>query len=334
MSKLFILFSVVCCFWLMAVFSPCITWACSSCGCMLSSDWAETTQSRFKLDLRYDFVDQSQLRSGVATISPIAASQQMSNGNPQEVEVYTKNYYLTASGEYTIDPSWKVDLILPYIMRSHMTLGTASDGTTAGAGGGQYDSYTSNLGDMKLLGRFQGFAPQHNWGVLFGAKLPTGSFNRTGTSTDPTVPGYVPIDRGLQPGSGTTDLILGSYYDQAFSKNWDYFTEGLFQEALTVRDDYRPGDSYNLSGGLRYFGFQAVTPQVQINSRFVEHDSGANADQFSTAGTLVYISPGLIVPVRPGLETYAFVQFPLYENLLGVQLAPTYTASLGARYMF
>src|ERR1022692_3153950 len=113
-------------------------WACASCGCTLSSNWEDSSQAGFKLDLRYDYINQNQLRSGTTTISPDAASQMSNIGNRQEVETYTENNYLTASGEYSIDPSWKVSLQIPYIVRHHSTLGTASDGTTAGPGGGQY----------------------------------------------------------------------------------------------------------------------------------------------------------------------------------------------------
>lgn len=313
---------------------PTVSQACASCGCTLSSDWEETSQSPYKLDIRYDYINQNQLRSSTSTISSAAASHLSNNGSPQEVEQYTKNNYLTATGEYTITPSWKIALQMPYILRGHSTLGTASDGVVGGAGGGQYTSNTSSLGDMKLLGRFQGFNEQHNLGIIFGLKLPTGSHTLTGTSTDPTAPGAVAIDRGLEPGTGTTDLVLGAYYNEALNKNWDYFGELLMQFALNEVDQYRPGNGYNFNLGLRYFGIESFTPQIQINTRVVNHDTGANSDTISTGGTLLYLSPGVTVPVTAKVDAYAFFQIPLYQYLEGVQLAPTWTGSVGARYNF
>jgi len=76
-----------------------------------------------------------------------------------------------------------------------------------------------------------------------------------------------------------------------------------------------------------------MTPQIQINGRYVQHDRGATADIFSTGRMLIYLSPGLNIPVSSVAELYTFVQVPLYQNLLGVQLAPKFTASLGARYL-
>lgn len=317
--------------------APSAAHACASCGCTLSSDWENlgfSSSSGIKLDLRYDYLNQDQLRSGTGTISGPAASRISNNGNPQEVEKYTRNNYLTLGIDYSVNPNWGINAQLPYIDRSHSTLGTASDGITPGSGGGQYDSSTSNMGDVKVIGRYQGFTPQYNFGVLFGLKLPTGSHTETGISTDPGNPGPVPIDRGLQPGTGTTDAIIGAYYLDAFNKDWGYFTQAIVQKALDYRDRYKPGDGLNLNLGLRYMGFDSITPQLQMNARFVEHDKGAQADTVSTGGTLVYLSPGATVRVSKELKFYGFVQLPIDQDVNGVQLAPRWTVSLGANYSF
>ncbi|NWA26440.1 TonB-dependent receptor [Pseudomonas gingeri] len=316
---------------------PHLALACASCGCTLSSDWDNlgiSNSSGLKLDLRYDYLNQNQLRSGSHSISPSAASQISNNGNAQEVEKYTRNDYLTLGLDYSFNPSWGVDLQVPYIFRSHNTLGTASDGVTPGDGGGQYSSKTSSLGDVKIIGRYQGFTPQHNFGVMFGLKLPTGAHDDTAASSDPTAPGPVAIDRGLQPGTGTTDGILGVYYMDTLNKNWDYFSQAMVQKALDSSDHYRPGDGINLNVGLRYMGNAYVMPQIQLNVRHVERDVGANADTVSTGGTLAYLSPGVTVPVGKKTSLYSFVQVPVYQNVNGVQLAPRYTATIGARYSF
>jgi len=311
--------------------------ACASCGCTLSSDWENLQFSYtpgFKLDLRYDYLDQDQLRSRTKPISPAAASQIVNNGSPQEVEKYTINNYLTLGIDYSSSRDWGVNAQVPYIDRKHSTLGTASDGSTGGPGGGQYDSHTSSFGDIKIIGRYQGFTPQCKFGILYGLKLPTGSYTNMGTSSDPTAPGPVPIDRGLQPGTGTTDAILGAYYADGLNQNWDYFTQALFQKALDSRNDYRPGDGLNFNVGLRYAGITDFAPVLQFNYRYVQHDVGSNADQISTGGTLLYISPGITASVSQQVSVYAFYQLPLYQDVNGVQLAPRYLASVGVHYSF
>jgi hypothetical protein len=317
------------------ILSPSTGRACASCGCTLSSEWqnvAPPPAKSFKVDFRYDEVDQTQLRSGGSTISAGAASAVSNNGNAQEVEKYTHNHYYTLGLEYSVNPSWKVNVVVPYINRDHSTLGTGSDG--ASGGDGQYNSSTSTPGDIKILGRFQGFNENHNFGLIFGLKLPTGSYNQTGVSTDPAAPGSVTIDPGLQPGTGSTDLIFGISYVQPIDQNWDNYTEVLYQTAMKSRDDYRPGDGMNVNFGVRYMSWSFLKPQVQLNGRYVLHDTGASADQVSTGGTLVYLSPGVVVPVGPAASVYAFAQVPIYQFVQGVQLVPTSTASFGASYLF
>jgi hypothetical protein len=85
---------------------------------------------------------------------------------------------------------------------------------------------------------------------------------------------------------------------------------------------------------LRFMGFTQAMPQLQLNYRHVEHDSGASADEVSTGGDLVYLSPGLVVPVTKETSVYGFVQLPVYQDVRGVQLAPTYIASVGLRLSF
>ncbi|HUI44478.1 MAG TPA: TonB-dependent receptor [Nitrospirota bacterium] len=313
--------------------------ACASCGCTLNSDWQNEQLSctpGLKMDLRWDFIDQDQLRSGTKTIDPATASKlpDPQTGGTEEIEKYTVNNYYTLGIDYSTGRDWGVNVQVLWINRNHSTLGTESDGYTPGPGGGQYNSHTSSLGDIKVMGRYQGLTQRHNVGVLFGLKLPTGSYTDTGTSTDPTAPGPVPIDRGLQPGTGTTDVIVGAYYTDGLSQNVNYFAQALYQKALDSRDQYKPGEGLNLTVGLLYAGFLNFSPLVQLNYRYVVHDEGDNADQVNTGGTLLYISPGITASISPQVAVYGFVQVPVYQDLNGVQLAPRYTASLGVRYSF
>ena len=309
--------------------------ACASCGCTLSSDW-ENLQFSYtpglKLDLRYDYLNQNQLRSGTEAISPQTASQMMSNGDMQEVEKYTKNNYLTLGIDYSRSHDWGVNIQVPYINREHSTLGTGSDGFSPADGA--YDSHTRNLGDIKIIGRYQGFTEKHNIGVLLGFKLATGSYTETGTSTDPTAPGPVPIDRGLQPGTGTTDVIFGAYYNNAINRYLGYFAQAQYQVALYSTANYRPGNSLNVSLGLRYVGLDIIVPQLQLNFREIDRDTGTSADIVSTGGTLLYISPGLVAAVTDRVSMYSFVQVPIYQDVNGVQLAPHYIVTAGVRYAF
>jgi hypothetical protein len=56
----------------LAFATPTAALACSSCGCTLSSDWSSQglapSGEGFRLDLRYDYFDQNQLRSGISSL--------------------------------------------------------------------------------------------------------------------------------------------------------------------------------------------------------------------------------------------------------------------------
>lgn len=315
--------------------------ACASCGCTLNSDWGSqglASSPGWSLDLRYDMLDQNQLRSGTGTIAPTVAAltANPSTGNAAEVEKFTNNRYLTATLDYNHGDTWGINLVIPYIDRAHSTLGVGSDGITADPSG--YESQSSGIGDIRVVGRYYGFTQGGNLGVQLGLKLPTGATSQM--SKD----GSVAVDPGLQLGSGSTDLIVGAYYFDNLNQDWDYFTNIQFQSALTNGymsnggngGYYRPGDSVNLSGGVRYHGLDSFTPELQLNARVVNADSGSPglADTWATGGTLVYLTPGASVAVSEKLSLHASVQLPIYQNVNGIQLVPTSIFSVGARYTF
>ena len=313
--------------------------ACASCGCSLNTDASAqgvSATSGRSLDVRLDAINQNQLRTGTGTISPTAAA--LTNDptihGPAEVEQYTNNQYLTAAIDYNQGDSWGVTVSVPYITRSHSTLGEGSDGVTYDPANGAYQSQASGLGDVRVVGRYYGFSDARNTGIQLGLKLPTGGTSQLGAD------GVTPVDPGLQLGTGTTDVILGAYHFDNINQDWSYFVQGQFQYALAPAYNsvnagtYRPGDSLNLTGGVRYHGFEGYTPEVQVNVRNVNTDSGTAADTFSTGGVLVYLTPGVTVPVNAKLSVRANVQIPLYQNLYGIQLAPTAVYSVGAKYLF
>ena len=101
------------------------------------------------------------------------------------------------------------------------------------------------------------------------------------------------------------------------------------ESALTSRDNYRPGDGLNLNLGFRYLAISSFIPQLQLNGRYSFHDTGVNADSINTGGTLLFLSPGVTAALIPQWSIFTFVQLPLYQNVIGVQLVPSYTISVG-----
>ncbi len=296
--------------------------ACGACGCTLNGDWASqgiATRPGFRLDLRYDAFTQDQLRSGTGTVDPAA----LPLPNAQEVQRSTANRNLTLTLDWSPSAAWGLSLQAPAYGRDHETV-------AAGDGDPSY-SRSTGLGDVRLVGRYQGFLDDFSLGVQMGLKLPTGRFHDT-FAAGPQA--GEPVDRGLQPGTGTTDLLLGLYTYGDLGMAWGWFAQSMLQLPMNSREDFRPGRAVNANAGLRYGGLGAVTPQLQLNVRAEQRESGTAADVANSGATLVYLSPGLTADLGRGVQAYAFVQVPVHQRVNGLQLEPRSSVSVGLHVAF
>lgn len=303
--------------------------ACASCGCTLSAAAAMgySAMPGWRLSVEYDYVNQEQLRSGTHAISAVPAGT--------ELESQTINQYVTARISYNPDASWNLTLLIPYVIRSHSTYGIYQPAEPLPE---LSRSFSSSIGDLKLIASYQGFLPTHNLGIQLGVKLPSGQY---GTAVEfysgPNA--GTPLDASLQPGTGSTDLIVGAYYYQAISQDFDAFVDAQFQAAVKQHmdqpgNDFRPGNSLTMSLGLRYEANPRWVPQLQLNLLHKAPDQGALADVQNTAGSVVYVSPGVTVQLSANLHVFTFAQLPVYSNLYGIQLFPRWTGSAGVTYAF
>ncbi len=294
--------------------------ACSSCGCALTSDWLAqglVTVPGTTLTLRYDDVPQTSLQAGRHAIDRASIALP----SDREVERYTDNHYVTATLDHQFAGDWGIDLQVPAIYRPHLTTAPGDTATS--------ESHSGGLGDVRLTARWQGFGGGGVTGVQFGLKLPTGSFHEhflAGPAAGEEV------DRGLQPGSGTTDALVGAYHYGRLGAKFDVILQALAQIPLDSRDGYRPAIAGNLSAGFHYTGWRGITPQLQVNFRFAGRDAGVNADRENSGGELLYVAPGATVRVAPRASVFAYAQVPVYQRVVGLQLTPRYTASVGVNY--
>ena len=312
-----------------AVLVPGFAEACATCGCTLSSDAAMgySAEAGWRINVQNDYLRQDELRSGKHSVSGVP--------DGTELEHETLNQYVTAGFSYSPSSSWNVSMLVPYVGRSHSTYGEFDSTEPLPP---LSTSNSSSLGDIKLIGSYQGILPTHNLGLQLGLKLPTGRYGDSVKFNGGPAEGE-PLDASLQPGTGTTDVIVGAYYYRAISQNFDLLVNGQFQSAVKQRmdepgNDYRPGDSTTVSLGLRYEGSPKWSPQVQLNISHKSADQGALADVENTGGTVAYLSPGVTARVRNQLHVFGFVQLPVYSNLSGYQLFPRWTASVGMSYAF
>jgi len=296
--------------------------ACSACGCTLSSDWSSqglAATGGWRADVRFDFFDQDQLRAGSDRV-PRAA---LALPNEREVQQFTLNRNYNFALDYSPNKDWGVSVAMPWFDRAHATIAAGDSAIST--------SHDSGIGDLRLLARYTGFDAQRNTGFEFGLKLPTGRIDDT-FETGPQAGAIV--DRGLQLGTGTTDLLVGVYHFDGITPDWGYFAQALLQQPLGARDGFKPGTGLNLNFGLRYTANATWVPQLQVNARVEKRESGANADVDNSGATLVYLSPGISWNATRRLSAYAFAQAPLFQRVNGLQIEARWTASVGLHYIF
>jgi hypothetical protein len=316
--------------------------ACATCGCSLSTDAATgyPTEPGWTLGLQYDHIDQRQLRHGNRPVSTSEVAAINDAGGDQEVEHDTVNRTATLAIGYAPDDAWGLRLLLPWVARGHSTYASATNPVTQDQ---LSTAKVKGLGDIRFLATWQGLLDERNLGLQLGIKLPTGHYGHPAAfqagplSTNP-LPDNL-LDTSLQAGTGTTDVIVGAYYHQAVSNSVDAFVNAQTQAAIAHRlhhagEDFRVGNTTFVGVGARWQATPKLVPQLQVNVSHKSADQGALADNPDSAGTIVYLSPGLTEMLSERVQAFAFVQVPVASRLAGYQLAPRWTGSVGVGYAF
>ena len=186
------------------------------------------------------------------------------------------------------------------------------------------------IGDLRLTGRYQqavGAQASSTAGVIFGLKLPTG---RTGVANDA---GDV-AERSLQPGTGTTDAILGAFFHQQVSDAASWFAQAQLQHALNKRDDFAPGAQLSLDLGYARRMADRLSGLLQLNAVVKRRDRGAQAEPADSGSRSLFLSPGVSYDVTDRMRVYAFYQHPLRQHVNGVQLTAQRALAVGLATRF
>lgn len=298
--------------------------SCGSSFCSINTSWnmqGITIEPGWRLDLRAEYIKQDQLKAGSDKTS---AAQRPKHDD----EVKTRNRNLLATLDYAFNDQWSVSATAPLIDREHLHIHNHR-----GAKIPERWDFT-RLGDIRMLGRYQfRNGNQQNdglsfYGLNFGIKLPTGQTHVDNSEGDRA-------ERSLQPGSGTTDIILGGYYSRLMANpSSAWFVQGLWQDPLKKHEQYKSGGRLSLDAGYRYDATDRLGLLVQLNYLAIERDRGLQAEPADTGGKYVFLSPGISFDVTPRAQLYLFVQQPLYQYVNGVQLTADWSAASGVSLRF
>jgi len=304
-------------------FSSAADASCGSAFCTVNSDWTSEsaiTEPGSTLDLRYEYINQDRPQTGKRRIGVGEIPR-------DHDEVSTANRNLLLSYSYTFDSNWGMSVIAPFVSRNHFHIHNGENGEK------ERERWSfDELGDVRVVGRYQipggdPLAPTTT-GFNFGLKLPTGKTDIANSDGELA-------ERTLQPGSGTTDTILGAYFHQRLPQSdAAWFTQVQYQRALNAHAAFKPGDKFGLDIGYRRGITQDLGALIQLNMSIKGRDSGAQAEPEDSGGRFVSISPGLSYAVSQTLQVYAFVQLPVYQYVNGVQLTASkaFVAGVSGRF--
>jgi hypothetical protein len=299
--------------------------SCGSAFCSVDTSWdllGSRTGPGTLLDLRYEYIRQDQPRSGSDKVG-------VSEIPRHHDEVYTRNNNWLGTFDHVFNADWAINVSAPFVDREHLHIHNHR-------GAQLPESWNfSELGDMRVLGRYRLAStesrdpPQTGWaGVNFGLKLPTGSTRVRNADGELA-------ERTLQPGSGTTDALLGVHFVRTLPlRDLSWFAQAQVQVPLAARDGYKPGQRFSMDAGLRYDLTSQVSLLLQANLLVRGKDSGINAEPEDSGGRSLFISPGVSVAVTRDVRVYGFLQAPLYQYVNGVQLTADKAAVVGVSARF
>jgi Putative MetA-pathway of phenol degradation len=291
--------------------------SCGAAFCSASNDWLALTQGvaqGWRVWGQVEYLKQDQLRAGTEKISPAEIT-----AHHEEIKTLNRNALLGL--EYGFAPDWSANLVLPYSNREHLHI-HHHHGTPI-----PEDWQFDEIGDARLTLRHQP-APAHragdmSWSLQGGLKLPTGRTDVRNADGDEA-------ERSVQPGSGTTDLLLGVGLAYApLSLTGSLFSNVALQVPLDENDGYRPGWRSTVQAGWLIPVTGKLDLVLQGNLLYVARDRGIHAEPDDSGRTEVALVPGLAYAWSRHLSLYGQLEYPIYQNVNGIQLTHDYAVSVG-----
>ena len=298
--------------------------SCGSAFCMINTNWnaqGQWTEPGARFDLRFEYIDQDQLRAGnkKAGIGEFARDH-------DEIRTINRNWFGTF--DYTFSNDWGVSATLPVVSRFHHHLQNEEDGSQTP----ETWSFTE-IGDARVLGRRQWHTENADkqrmdfFGLNFGLKLPTGRTDVANSEGELA-------ERTLQPGTGTSDLLVGGYFSRVLGSGSSWFADLLVQTPLNSHDNFKPGTRSSVDLGYRKNVDDKLGLMLQLNFLHKARDSGSDAEPEDSGGKFLFLSPGVSYMLTQSLQAYGFVQLPLYQYVNGVQLTADWAVAAGLSWRF
>lgn len=197
---------------------------------------------------------------------------------------------------------------------------------------------SSGIGDALLLAKYNftdviGENTDLNFGI--GSKIPLGS------STEKSDEG-ITLNADLQPGSNAWDLI----YFTSVSKSMNFrpslsISSRFIYRSTGTNNDYFGDSTYKFGNDFQAFvGFSdqfllfntITSPSISFKYRNAQQDKIGGFNLENTGGNWVSVIPNFSINVNKNLVFSSKAELPIYSNVDGTQLTPTYRLTTGILY--
>ncbi len=310
--------------------------------CQLSSGVQESlsgvaapASEEVSVQFTYSFTRMDKLKQGASAKSLDEASTSTSYTSlPVSMDMI--KYTFTAG--YGFSPRFKGFVSMPYL-RNTMDM-TMSNGV----GLGWMDMTMEPIsapGDATIMGLYRMYTDREirpNKALTAGIGVKTA----TGSSTETTSSGKY-VHAHMQPGTGSWDPLFSLLYTQMVDP---FLMQADMTHQFSTRNHqgYEFGDSTAVNLGATY----AMVPEFNVSAGLTYlHVGRANDrdgnytnlsslmdDPANTGGDSLWLSPGIqAIPVKNAVVDMK-VQFPVWEDVNGIQLVTRYRLVIGMAYRF
>lgn len=247
-------------------------------------------------------------------------------GDPTvESEVQVENRF-TALASYGFGDRLMVFARVPY---------SARDLTTTVPGDEPEIVHTQGFSDPELYGQLRLWASPFNPKVGRRASLSLVAGAKTPWGENDVRQDGVRVDEHAQPGTGSTDALGSLALLYLIDRQSALFVSSAYRHTGTNAFGYRYGSSFLGNVAFEHKLGRRLDGVVELNFRQAAKDqvdaSGTLDDD--TGGSLLYLTPRLLVNLGSGLVLRAAAQMPIVRDLNGYQKEKV-VVNVGVTYLF
>lgn len=297
---------------------PAYSQTCCSGGVPLSGNigFESATKGTLQMELSYDLNFLTTLKTGTEIYE---------DGTRQRIT----HSFLVKTG-YSINHWFAIDALFSYVLQGRKI--SFND---------QIDQVnTHGLGDAVLMAKFilsriSESGSEFQLGI--GPKLPLGR-------TDLTNNLGITLNADMQPGSGSWDLISWAYYARQLTIRPTMVTSvrvvGRFNG---MNRTYLGTQSYSFGNSVQFYlgigdqvawGNRILSPSLSVRYRYAAGDRINDQELDNTGGHWINILPALSWHLSPGSILHFVPEIPIYSNVGGTQLTPTFRMQVGFYHSF